>query len=70
MKIPAWLCAGASVLLLAGSAIARETGKPHAKTHRAPKAHVVEPAPPKDPYANYWNDPGRAAPPFSYHGQP
>ena len=66
MKIPTLLCAGACVLLLAGAAAAHETGKPH--KHRTHKAQTVKPAQPKDPYAAYWNDPGRAAPPFSYRG--
>ena len=68
MKILTMFCAPVWVLLLATGAFAHETGKPH--KHRAHKAQAVKPAPPKDPYAKYWNDPGRAAPPFSYRGQP
>jgi hypothetical protein len=68
MRSPTLLCAAASVLLLAGGASAHETGKPH--KHRAKKVQAVQPAPPKDPYAKYWNDPGRAFPPASYRGQP
>ncbi|MEJ0078116.1 MAG: hypothetical protein WDO17_22275 [Alphaproteobacteria bacterium] len=67
MKIPTLLCAAACVLMLAGNASAKETGKA-TKTHRANKAQMAKPVQPKDPYANYWNDPGRAAPPFSYRG--
>ena len=70
MKIPTLLCATACALLLAGGAAAHETGKAH--KHRAQKAQTVkpvQPAKPKDPYAAYWNDPGRAAPPFSYWGR-
>ena len=66
MTIPTLLCAGACILLLAGGTAAHETGKPH--KHRTQKVQTVQPAQPKDPYAKYWNDPGRAAPPFSYRG--
>ena len=66
MKITTLICAGASLLLIAGSASAHETGKPH--KHRTHKTQTMKPAQPKDPYARYWNDPGRAAPPFSYRG--
>ena len=68
MKTLTLLGAGACALLLANGALAHETGKPH--KHRVHKAQAVKPAQPKDPYAKYWNDPGRAAPPFSYRGQP
>jgi len=64
-KITALLCAG-SLVLFAASAAAHETRKPH--KHRTHKAQTVKPVQPKDPYAAYWNDPGRAAPPFSYRG--
>jgi hypothetical protein len=64
-KITTLVCA-ASLLLLAGPALAHETGKPH--KHRTHKAQTMKPVQPKDPYAGYWNDPGRAAPPFSYRG--
>ena len=64
MKIPTLLCATACALLLAGGANAHETGKPH--KHRTQKAQTAKPAQPKDPYAKYWNDPGRAFPPASY----
>jgi hypothetical protein len=67
MKIPTLLCAAAGLLLFAGAACAHETGKPH--KHRAHKAQAMKPAPPpNDPYAKYWNDPGRAFPPASYRG--
>lgn len=66
MKTLTLLCAAACVLLFAGGAFAHDTGKPH--KHRTHKAQAAQPAPPKDPYAKYWNDPGRAAPPFSYRG--
>jgi hypothetical protein len=65
MKTLTLFCASACLLLLAGGASAHETGKPH--KHRAAKAQTVKPVKPKDPYAAYWNDPGRAAPPFSYY---
>ena len=68
MKITTLLCAGACLLLLAGGANAHQTGKPH--KHRTHKAQVAKPVQSKDPYAKYWDDPGRAAPPFSYFGQP
>ena len=68
MKVSTLTCAAACVLLLAGGAAAHESGKPHKhpayKTHSAKLKRVQ----PKDPYAGYWNDPGRAAPPFSYRG--
>ena len=42
------------------------------KTDQTKTARVVRrpvyPVPPQDPYAKYWDDPGRAAPPFSYRG--
>ena len=66
MKAQTLLCASAALLLFAGSAAAHDTGKPH--KHRAQKAQTVKPANRKDPYAAYWNDPSRAAPPFSYYG--
>ena len=63
MKLPTLICC-ALALVLAGSADAKTT-----KTKRAkPMQHGQQAAPPKDPYANYWKDPGRAAPPFSYFG--
>lgn len=66
------LFAGALALLLAGPAIAKD----HAAGAHAHKVHKTETAraarrataPPKDPYAGYWNDPSRAAPPFSWGG--
>jgi hypothetical protein len=67
MKIRTLLSTAACVLLLAGAASAHDTGKPH--KHRAHKAQTAKTAKPKDPYAAYWNDPGRAAPPFSYYRQ-
>jgi hypothetical protein len=68
MKIPALLCAGACTLLLAGGADAKEKLAAH-KVHHAPHKHAhPQPAQPRDPYAAYWKDPGRAAPPFSYRG--
>lgn len=56
----------AAFALLAGSASAHDAArKPHHKRihHAQP-----QPAPHRDPYAAYWNDPGRQAPPFSYSG--
>jgi hypothetical protein len=70
MKTPALFCAAAALLLLAGGAGAKDSLKSSTKTQRSHKAQAIKPAPPKDPYAKYWNDPGRAAPPFSYFGQP
>lgn len=66
MKFPTLLGVCACAMLIAGSAAAHQSDKPH--KHRTHKAHVAKPVPPKDPYAAYWNDPGRAAPPFSYRG--
>ena len=66
MKIMTLLSATAALLLFAGSTAAHDAGKPH--KHRTHKTQTVKPAKPKDPYAGYWNDPGRAAPPFSYRG--
>jgi hypothetical protein len=68
MKILTLCCAGACVLLLAAGADAKEKVVAH-KVHRAPHKHArPQPVQPKDPYAAYWKDPGRAAPPFSYRG--
>ena len=70
MKIPTLLCTTACALLLAGGAAAHETGKPH--KHRSPEGADREAGPTREaegPYAAYWNDPGRAAPPFSYYGR-
>jgi hypothetical protein len=73
MKIPTLFCAGACALLLAGGAdakVAKDKVAVH-KVHRAAHKYArPEPLPPKDPYAAYWKDPGRAAPPFSYRGSP
>lgn len=66
MKMLELLSAAACVLLLAGNGTAHETGKPHKHKHRAPKAQAAKPVQPKDPYAKYWNDPGRSFPPYSY----
>jgi hypothetical protein len=66
MKILSSLCVGACALLLGGGALAHETGRTH--KHRTHKTQAAKPVQPKDPYAKYWNDPGRAAPPFSYRG--
>ena len=73
MKILTLFCAGACVLLLAGGADAKKAKEKVVahKLHRAPHKHArPQPVRPKDPYAAYWNDPGRAAPPFSYRGSP
>jgi hypothetical protein len=64
MKILTLFCAGACVLLLAGGANAKDH-----TVYRTPHKHArPQPVQPKDPYAAYWKDPGRAAPPFSYRG--
>lgn len=60
MRTPTLICC-ALALLLAGNAEAKDKTT---KTKRA--KHARQAAPPQDPYANYWKDPGRAAPPFSY----
>jgi hypothetical protein len=65
MKIPTLFCAGAALLLFAASAAAQSC-QPY--KHRTHKVHVMKPSKPKDPQASYWNEPGRAAPPFSYRG--
>jgi hypothetical protein len=64
MKIPTLLCASACVLLLAGGAGAKDH-KAHRTTHKHARPQPVQR---QDPYAAYWKDPGRAAPPFSYRG--
>ena len=69
------LCAGACVLLLGASADAQSGSATGAKTHKnasarpAKKVRTTAPPKAKDPYAAYWNDPGRQAPPFSYFGR-
>ncbi len=64
------LCAGACVLSLAASADAQSGTGLHTHKHASARhaKKVRAPAPPKDPYANYWNDPSRQAPPFSWGG--
>jgi len=68
MKI--MLLAGAIALSFAGGAAAKDsaTGVHTHKTYRTKSVRAVRRPvmPPKDPYAEYWNDPGRQAPPFSY----
>jgi len=65
------LLAGALALSFAGGAAAKDAYGVHvhkthkAKTLRAARQPVM---PPRDPYAAYWNDPGRQAPPFSWSG--
>lgn len=66
MRILALFCTGACVLLLAAGAEAKSSDARHKVT--AHKMHRAQHARPKDPSAPYWNDPGRAAPPFSYRG--
>ena len=67
------LCASACMLLLGASADAQSGNATGAKTHKnasaRPAKKVRTPAPPKDPYAKYWDDLGRQAPPFSYYGR-
>jgi hypothetical protein len=65
------MCRSAIALFLAASALvffaAPADAKPglHAKHHTKHRAQIVHsparlrPAPPKDPYADYWNDPSR-----------
>ena len=67
------LLAGAFALLLSGSAAAKNSAAPGAHSHKAHKTKTVRAArqpivPPKDPYAEYWKDPSRQAPPFSWGG--
>lgn len=70
MKTP-MLLAGAFALLLAGGAAAKDNpglyAHPHGKASTRHVKKVRVPAPPKDPYAAYWKDPSRQAPPFSYY---
>jgi len=66
------LLAGAIALAFAGGAAAKDraTGGVHAhKTHAAKTVRGARrPAPQKDPYAKYWDDPTRRGP-FSYFGR-
>jgi hypothetical protein len=68
MKI--MLLAGAIALLLGGGAVAKDniTGVHAHKVYKTKSARALRRPvmPPKDPYADYWNDPSRQAPPFSY----
>ena len=66
MKKISLICAGAIVLLATSAPAQSGPGlHSHGKAVRHAKKVRVAP-PPKDPYASYWNDPGRQAPPFSY----
>ena len=74
MKLAIVICAGA-VVVFAASAGAQSGNGPgmHATPHgkAVPTRHVKKvrvPAQPKDPYAKYWDDPSRQAPPFSWGG--
>lgn len=73
MKLASLLCAAALFALPAGTALAKPD-KQKAKAHvhlthkRIHAVRAIKPAAPKDPWAAYWNDPGRAFPPFSYRG--
>jgi len=64
------LFAGALALMFAGGAIAKERAgaQAHYKAHKVVRPIRLRAAPAKDPYTAYWNDPSRAAPPFSYFG--
>ena len=64
------LLAGAIALLFGGgAALAKDKARAvhaHHKAHKVVRA--ARPGMPRDPYADYWKDPGRAAPPFRYFG--
>ena len=69
----AMLFAGALALLLAGPAVAKKSAAPGAQAHKSHRTKTVRAArqpamPPRDPYAEYWKDPSRQAPPFSWGG--
>jgi hypothetical protein len=74
MKIITIICACATLGVLAESAVAQSgtVSGPQAYTQSKPTnaRHVkkVRTPAPRDPYAKYWNDPSRQAPPFSWGG--
>jgi hypothetical protein len=54
------LCASALILVSAAAADAKSRPGLHAHAPHARVSHrAVRVAPPKDPYADYWNDPSR-----------
>jgi hypothetical protein len=55
------LFAAATLVLMPAAGAKSNKHKPglHAHAHHARTAHRVVPAAPKDPYADYWNDPSR-----------
>jgi hypothetical protein len=73
MKLATLICAGA-VVLFAGSATAQSGNAPgiygpqHGKPVTTRHVKKVRMPQPSDPYAKYWNDPSRQAPPFSWGG--
>jgi hypothetical protein len=74
MKIITIVCVSAMLGVLSESAVAQYGNAWGAQAYTQTKPenarHVKKPrAPaPKDPYAKYWNDPSREAPPFSWGG--
>ena len=69
------LLAGAIVLAFAGGAAAKDRATDGAHAHKVHTAKTLragrraaKPAPQKDPYATYWDDPSRRGP-FSYFGR-
>jgi|1185.fasta_scaffold54583_1 hypothetical protein len=74
MKIITIVCVGAMLGAFAESAVAQSgtvsRAQAYTQTKPANARHVKKPRAPdqRDPYAKYWNDPSRQAPPFSWGG--
>jgi hypothetical protein len=74
MKIITIVCACAMLGAFVGGATAQSGtawgAQAYTQTKPANARHVKKPRAPvqRDPYAKYWNDPSREAPPFSWGG--
>ncbi len=71
MKTTILLAAAIALSFASGAEAKNKASGAHAQKNYKTKSvravrRPVMPAPSRDPYAKYWDDPGRAAPPFSY----